>query len=308
MVIIGGGPGGLNAALTLGRVRRKVLLADSGHPRNGPAEHMHGFLTRDGLPPSEVRRIGREEVLSYPTTEIRDVEVSTVVKNGEVFEVSFADGTREESRRLLLATGQWDQLPEVDGLRECWGRTVVHCPYCHGYEMRDRPLAVLGSDPRVVTTAVHITRFSDDIVVCTNGPADIDEENRAVLKMHGIGLNEEPVSRVESQDGQVKSLVFASGEKLERGGIFVRAPLRQQSPLAENLGCEILPDGAVKINDFYQTTVPGAFAVGDMARLESWPFPPSQVIMAAAGGAVAAVVMDQELLIVDTMARLAESS
>jgi thioredoxin reductase len=180
VVIVGGGPAGLNAALTLGRARRSVLLVDSGRPRNAPAQAVHGFLTRDGLPPAELRRIGRQQLAAYPTVEVRDTEVLDVRIVGEPsggFLVTLAEGSVTRARRLLLATGLVDQLPPIDGLAELWGNSVLHCPYCHGFEVRGQALAVLGGDPRAIQLAAHLTRFSPDVALCTNG-APLEAESR----------------------------------------------------------------------------------------------------------------------------------
>lgn len=170
--------------------------------------------------------------------------------------------------------------------------------------MRDKAIAVLGSDPGTVNLSVHLTRFSDDVVLCTNGPADLDAQTRGVLKLHGVEVREEGVTRVEGRDGAAERVVFESGEALPRTAVFFRPPLRQRSSIASSLGCEIFEDGAVKVNELQQTTLPGVYAAGDMARMEAWPFPGAQVIIAAAQGAAAAVVMDQELLREDVIARV----
>src|SRR6266545_8403451 len=146
VLIVGGGPAGLNAALMLGRARRRVLLCDTGAPRNAPVAHLHGLLSRDGLPPEELRRIGREQLAAYGSVEVRDTQVLDVAVGQLEFTATLADGSATRARRLLLATGVVDQLPAVDGLAALWGRGVFNCPYCDGWEVRDQPLAVLGAD------------------------------------------------------------------------------------------------------------------------------------------------------------------
>ncbi|MGH3692973.1 MAG: NAD(P)/FAD-dependent oxidoreductase [Pseudonocardiaceae bacterium] len=214
-------------------------------------------------------------------------------------------GERERTRAVLLTMGQYDDLPAVDGLTEMFGRGVYHCPYCHGFEARDVPLAVLGNDMFAAPLALHLRmRISDDVVLCTNGPAELDEEQWNKLTRCGVTVLEDPVARVEGHADAFERVVFASGATLARGGLFVRAPLRQHSDLAAGLGCELRDDGTVRINDFHQTTVPGVYAAGDITRPESYPVPIGQAIVAAADGAKAAIWLDQELLAADIEARI----
>ncbi|WP_086666169.1 NAD(P)/FAD-dependent oxidoreductase [Lentzea kentuckyensis] len=292
VIVVGGGPAGLNAALTLGRQRRKVLLVDSGTYRNEPAEDMHMFLSRDGFPPAELRRLGREELAHYPTVEIREDLVVTVSGAADDFTVELAGGATERARRLLLASGQADVLPEVEGVAERFGRGVYHCPFCHGFETAGKPLAVLGGDFSHAMLALYVAdRFSSDVVLCAQGPLDVAEELRTALKEKGIEVREEPVVRV---DGAV-TVHFESGEPLERGAIFHRPVSRQRSDLAAALGCEVLPDGCVQVNPMQQTTVPGVYAAGDTARLAELVGPTPFVITAAADGAKAAIWLEQDL-------------
>jgi thioredoxin reductase len=305
VVIVGGGPAGLNAALTLGRARRRVLLVDSGQPRNAPAQAVHGFLTRDGLPPAELRRIGRDQLAPYPSVEVRDTEVLDVHASaardgsGGGFAVTLADRSVTRARRLLLATGLVDQLPAIDGLAELWGTSVLHCPYCHGWEVRDQALAVLGSDQRAIQLAAHLTRFSPDVALCTNGAPPLDAASRHLLAGLGVAVREEPIQRLDGDGGQLRRIVFAAGPPLARQAAFVRAPYRQRSDLPARLGCALLEDGTVAVDDLGRTSVPGVYAAGDLARRPSLPFATAQVVMAAAAGATAAVAIDQHLLLDD---------
>jgi thioredoxin reductase len=308
VVIVGGGPAGLNAALLLGRARRRVLVCDTGAPRNAPVAHLHGFLSRDGLPPSELGRIGREQLGAYGSVELRQVQVEAAgtASDDEGFAVTLADGTREAARRLLLATGVVDQLPAIDGLAGLWGRSVFNCPYCDGWEVRDQPLAVLGTDQRALQLALHLTRWSDDVVWCSNGPlpAPLEEAGRAPLTARGVRLRQEPIVRLEGADGQLARVVFASGEPLERRAAFLHPPTRQRSDLPGQLGCVLLEDGSVSVGDFDQTSVPGVYAAGEMARRPTMPVPGAQVVIAAAEGAIAAVAIDQDLLLTTSPADL----
>ncbi len=286
-----------------------MLVADDGKPRNGPSAAVHGFLSRDGTAPPELRGIARDQLGAYPSVEIRDVEITTALPVDEGFEVTTRSGQQQRARALLLAMGQYDDLPAIGGLAEMFGRGVYHCPYCHGFEARDLPLAVLGNDRFATPLALHLRmRISDDVVLCTNGPAALATDQRSTLKRCGVTVREDSVVRVEGHKDAFERVVFASGDKLARGALFVRAPLRQHSSLAAMLGCEQRDDGTVKINDFHRTTVRGVYAAGDMTRPESYPVPLGQAIVAAAEGATAAIWLDQELLAADIEAHAQPAS
>lgn len=294
VLVVGGGPAGLNAALVLGRQRRKALLLDSGEPRNAPAAEMRMLLSRDGFPPAELRRIGREQLTVYPSVEIREALVTTAEVEGGGFALTLADGARVSGRKLIIATGQVDVLDQVEGLGELFGRGVYHCPFCHGWETRGMKLAVLGHELPQVMQALYVAdRFSDDVVVCTNGHP-VPQQAAGKLAEAGIAVDETPVSRIEGKEGEVR-LVLADGRVIERQAVYHRAPTRQHSPLAEQLGCQILPDGCVRVDEFQRTSVPGVYAAGDAARLEALPDALTFVVTGAADGARAAVWLEQEL-------------
>jgi len=192
VVVAGGGPAGLNAALMLGRARRTVLLCDSGQPRNAAVHAMHGFLSRDGTDPAALRQTARDQLGPYPTVRVRDVAIQAVGRDEDQLTITLGDGTSEQARRLLLATGVADQLPPIPGLAELWGRGVFNCPYCDGWEVRDQPLAVLASDPRNFQLALQLTCYSPDVLLASNGPAGLDDDARGLLAAHKVALREEP--------------------------------------------------------------------------------------------------------------------
>lgn len=301
VIVVGGGPAGLAAAMTLGRALRSTLVIDSGEPRNAPAREMHNFISRDGTPPSELRRITRQELERYSTVELRDALVASATPLGDgAFEVRLANGAIERGRRLLLATGLVDELPPVGGLPELWGRGVFNCPYCHGFEIRNTALAVLGAEQSAVHLALHLTRFSRDVVLCTNAAGELDAETRALLATNDVPVREESIARLEGSDGHFKRVVFTRGDTLDRDAMFCGiSRLRQRSDLPAQLGCTTFEDGCVEVSDFGQTSVPGVYAVGDMGRRASLPGPIAAVIAAAASGMIAGVAIDKELLAVD---------
>lgn len=297
VVIVGGGPAGLAAALTLGRVRRETLVVDAREPRNAASPAMHNFLSRDGTPPAELSEIARAELEAYPSVQVREGVVSRIRRlGGDGFEVALGGGEAVRARRVLLATGVVDELPPIEGLAALWGRAVLHCPYCHGWEVRDAPLAVLGASPARALLALHLTRLSGDVALLTNGEALDEAGVRRLLERSGIAIREEPIVRVEGEGDDVVRIVFDGAPPLVRRAIFAQSRTRQRSALAEELGCEILEDGSVAVDDFGRTSVPGVFAVGDMARRTTMPGPVAAVIAAAASGAIAGGMIDQELV------------
>ena len=297
VTIVGGGPAGLAAALTLGRVRRETLVVDSREPRNAASPAMHNFLSRDGTPPAELRAIARAELEVYPTVRVREAVVTTIRRMGEDgFEIALGGGEVVRARRVLLATGVVDELPPIDGLAALWGRAVLHCPYCHGWEVRDSPLAVLGASPGHTRLALHLTRLSGDVALLTNGEALDEPDARRLLERSGVTIREEPIVRVEGEGDDVVHIMFDGAPALARRAIFAHPSTRQRCALAEELGCEILEDGSVAVDDFGRTSVPGVFAVGDMARRTTMPYPVAAVIAAAASGTIAGGRIDQELV------------
>ncbi len=298
-IVVGGGPAGLSAALTLGRVRRTTLVLDSGDYRNAPAEHAHNLFTRDGTPPAELRRIGRDQLDAYPTVEVQSHVAEQARSIGDGFEVRLADGSTRSARRLLLATGVADELPDIDGLADLWGRSVFHCPYCHGWEVRDQALAVIGSGARYADLALHLRRLSDDVVLCTHGGADLDADLTALLADQGVAVRDEPIARLVANDGGLDRIEFADGESLRRQAAFTSFTPRQRSPLPEQLGGTRFDDDAVEVDDFGRTSVSGVYASGDMARRASMPAPFAALSAAAASGTIAAAALDKDLLAAD---------
>ncbi|HEX8663313.1 MAG TPA: NAD(P)/FAD-dependent oxidoreductase [Beijerinckiaceae bacterium] len=289
VIIVGGGPAGLNAALILGRCRRRVLLVDSGKPRNAVSPGVHGFLTRDGTLPAEMRRIAREQLRPYPNVEVRDGEICEAKCHGDWFEVRGAGGERFASRKLLLATGLLDDLPDIPGFAELYGSGVFNCPYCDGWENRDRPIAVYGPGERCVGLALEMTLWSRDMVLLTDGPADIPDGNRARLDAQGIRIVEEKVARLEG-DGRLERIHFEGREPLEREAIFLNYGEREGSELARMVGCELTNGGTVETRSYERTDVPGLYVAGDASRRVQF------AIVAAGEGAMAAFAINNEML------------
>ena len=220
VVVIGGGAAGLSAALVLSRARRRVLVVDSGAPRNAPAAHMHGYLSRDGLPPAELLAVGRREVTGYGGEIIADSVVGLGHAEGAGFHAELASGRRLTTRRLLAATGLRDELPDVPGLRERWGRDVLHCPYCHGYEVRDQPIGVLGGSPGSIRYAQIVRQWSDDVVFFAQAGV-VTDEDRAQLTARAVGIVEGDLARIVVQDDRLQGVELADGRVVRRDAVFV---------------------------------------------------------------------------------------
>ncbi|SDX69353.1 Thioredoxin reductase [Amycolatopsis xylanica] len=307
VIVIGGGPAGLSAALTLGRALRRALLIDSGEYRNERASNMHNFVTRDGTPPPEFRAIARDELKQYPTVETRSVSVEDAKQVDGGFELTLGDGSAVQTRRLIFATGLQDDLPQIEGFADLWGRSIFHCPYCHGYEdARDKPIAVLFNDPIMIELALHLRRFSTDVVLLADGRGDeIDETARGRLADADLPVREEKIARLDAVDERLDRIVFESGEPLARTGIFAVGKYLQRSKLPEQLGCKMTPDGCVEIDDFQVTSVPGVYAAGDMAHRPTLPMAMPFVTNAVSSGMMAGIASDKNLVFTDTAPRSA---
>lgn len=286
-VVVGGGPAGLSAALVLGRACRSVLVCDSGAGRNAPAAGVHGFLTRDGTPPAELRRIGREQLRPYGV-EFHEGAVVDARKAEGGFEVALGDGRKVSCRKLILATGVKDVLPEVPGLRELWGVGAIHCPYCHGWEHRGRPWAALASAEEAVEVATLLLGWTGQLALLMNGRAGPGAEDRARLGRLKVEVVEGRIERLEGDGGKLRAILLEGGRRLEPDVIFVRTRLRQSSDLAERLGCELIADGPkagmVRTDPFGATGVEGLYIAGDASEAGM----PSVASSVAEGSAVAA--------------------
>jgi thioredoxin reductase len=289
VIIVGAGPAGLSAALILGRSLRRVLVCDTGHPRNAASRAMHGYLTRDGIPPAEFLHVSREQMKQYETVEFRDAEVIAAECVDGRFEVTLNGGVRHRSRKLLIATGVIDNIPEIPGFRDLYGIAVFHCPYCDGWEVRHRPLAIYGRGARGYGLSLELTGWSRDLVLCTDGPSELDDQQLARLAKHGVAIREDRVERLEGRE-RLERVVFGTGEPLEREALFFTTGQTQQSRLAHHLGCEINEKGTVRTGKYEATHLSGLYVAGDASRAVQW------VIVAAAEGAEAAFAINTALL------------
>jgi thioredoxin reductase len=293
VAIIGGGPAGLTAALVLGRARRRVIVIDAGAPRNAPATHMQGFLSRDGTPPAELLRAGRAEVAGYGVELVED----RVVDATAGFELVLASDRAITARHVLLATGAADVLPEeIEGVRERWGRDFLHCPYCHGWEIRDRPVGVLGTGSGSVEHAHLLRQWTDDVTLFTH-TATVSDTERATLQARGVAIVDGTVERLVVDADRLQAVQLTDGRTIAREAIFIRPALRaRMDNPAVLLGCELLDGGLVRSDAEGHTSVPGVWAAGNITN------PRAQVITAAGEGSAAAIAINTALVQADIAA------
>lgn len=292
VIVVGGGFAGLSAAMQLARARRSVLVVDAGLPRNRFAEASHGFLGQDGKAPARIMREAACQVAAYPTVEIVQGEVLDAQTTPEGFSVTLAGGRRAQARRLILATGVADILPDLPGLKERWGASVLHCPYCHGYEHRDRPLGVLAGHPMSAHQAAMIPDWGPTTLF-TQGLFEPDDEQRALLDARGVTIERSPVVNLMGDAPDLSAVRLADGRVVPLNALFVAPAQRMASPLAQALGCAF-DDGPlgpiIRADAWKATTVPGVFAAGDAARLMQ------NATLASADGVLAGVGAHQSLI------------
>jgi thioredoxin reductase len=287
VIIVGGGPAGLSAALVLGRCRRRVLLCDEGRPRNEASHAVHNFLSREGTAPDELLRIARSQLRRYDV-ELCSGVVKAAIKRQRGFELRLAGGRRVRAKKLLLATGIRDNCPDIPGLRRFVGRGVYYCSYCDGYTVRDRPLAALGRGVDGAELALALTTWSSDVSYCTNGSARPSSKVCAQLERYGVGVRGDRIVRVEGRT-HLEWLVFRRGQRVRCAGLFIQHGCAPQSDLAAQLGCAFTRRGAVTTRRGSRTTVDSVFVAGDAADR------PHAVVVAAASGAEAAFAINAEL-------------
>lgn len=288
VIIVGGGPAGLSAALLLGRCRRRVLVCDSGQYRNAATHAVHGFLSRDGIHPDELRQIARDQLQCYDI-EVRRCTVKEITKLTPNFRLKLTDGTPLNARRLLIATGMADELPEIEGIDQFYGKSVHHCPYCDAWEHRDQPMAAYGRSRSAYGLALSLKTWTSDVALVTNGPCRLSKEERETLDLLGITFRTQPVLRLEGNNGELDCIAFKKGDPLPCRAMFFHTGPRQTCDLGGNLGCAFTQRGAIKTDRFERTNIPGVFAAGDCSRNVQW------VAVGVAQGAIAAEQINIEL-------------
>jgi thioredoxin reductase len=299
-VIVGAGPAGLNAALVLGRARRRILVLDDGAPRNYATHEMHGVLGHDGLDPAELRARGRAELARY------GVEVVTLeVQGAEVLDGAVrvtCAGRAELARTVLLATGMLDEIPDITGFADVWGTSAHTCPYCDGFEHRDERLAVLAAGERGEHLAVLLRQWSDDVVLLTHGPHDLAADHLARVQALAVPVIETPVVGLDSDDGRLRRVRLGDGQTLDRDALFFYVGWRLRTDVARTLGCELRDDGSIAVDANQATTIDCIYAAGNCSD-------PRALVPAAAGaGATAAVAINARLSVEDADSAVARAS
>jgi thioredoxin reductase len=288
VAVVGGGAAGLSAALVLTRARRRVVVIDAGQPRNAPAAHLQGFLSRDGMSPAELLALGRDEVAGYGGELVRGT-VTAVRAADRGFAVTLGDGSVLEARRLLVTTGLRDELPDIPGVRERWGRDLLHCPYCHGHEVRDQQLGVLGGSGDAVQHALVVRQWSGDVVFFSQGSV-LTPDDRERLVARAIGIVDEPVRRLIVEDDRLRGVELADGRVVPRDAVFVRPAFVAHADLLLDLGCATDDHGWVVADPTGRTSVAGVWAAGNAVN------PRAQLITAAGEGSAAAISLNTDLV------------
>ena len=292
-IVVGAGAAGLSAALVLGRARRRTLVVDAGGQSNSAAHRIGGLLGHDGRPPGDLYAAGRAELAAYPTVELRSGEVVAGERRDAGFTLELADGSREAARRVLLATGMDYRFPALPGIADRWGRSVFHCPFCHGWEVREQSLGVLDRGAAGAQRALLLRVWSDDVTLLTDGPSELDAADAERLRTAGVTVDERGVAGLRGPESTLTSVVFADGGERGCGGLLVPVTLHQRSRLAEQLGAVAAGPGpvvadAVEVDPMFHTSAPGVSAAGDVSS----QMPSVANAVAAGSGAAAMVVHD----------------
>ncbi|KQB99212.1 NAD(P)/FAD-dependent oxidoreductase [Pedobacter sp. Hv1] len=288
-IIIGGSYAGLSAAMALGRSLRKVLIIDSGKPCNEQTPHSHNFLTRDGETPAHLAAIAKAQVLVYPSiTYLNDTAI-----NAQQTKTGFKIDTLTqsfESKKLILATGVKDIFPSIKGFAECWGISVLHCPYCHGYEVRSQSTGIIANDEMGYEFIKLISNWTEDLTLFTNGPVELDDLSKQKLALKNIAIIDKEIEELVHHNGLVNSITFKDGTQQKIEAIYARCAMQQNTAIAADLNCDYTPEGYITVTSFQQTTVPGIYAVGDCTTMMR------SVASAVATGAIAGATLNRELV------------
>lgn len=263
VIIIGGSYAGLSAAMALGRSLREVLIIDGGLPCNRQTPYSHNFITQDGVKPGAINKLAKQQVLNYSTVRYLEDFAITGTKSDSGFIIKTESGNTFSSRKLIFATGITDIMPDIKGFSDCWGISVVHCPYCHGYELRNRKTAILADAEKAMHLAPLVKNLTDDLTILTSGKADFSSDQVQSLANHNIKINHTKIVEIEHQEGYIQNVIFEHGVELPFEGIYAALPFRQHSEIPVELGCKLTEHGYIEVDFSQKTTIDGAFACGD---------------------------------------------
>ncbi|TKK68989.1 NAD(P)/FAD-dependent oxidoreductase [Ilyomonas limi] len=290
VIIVGGSYAGLSAAMALGRALRNVLIIDSGLPCNRQTPHSHNFLTQDGKTPGEISVLAKEQVLKYNTVHFRQDVATAGKKVGNGFEITTQSSRIFTAQKLLFATGIKDVMPDIKGFTACWGISVIHCPYCHGYEVRNEKTGILGNGDHAFEYAKLISNWTKDLTLFTNGKSALTGEQTKKLQVHNIPVIETGIDRFEHKNGYIEQIIFRDGTASSIKAVYSKVPFIQHCDIPEKLGCELTEQGYIKTGDFQKTTVDGVYACGDNIS------PMRSVSTAIATGTFAGAAINKELI------------
>lgn len=289
VLIIGGGPAGLNAALVLGRARKNVVVIDDETPRNWVTRETHGFVTRDGASPREFRKAAKEQIAAYPSVQFASDTATAITGSDGDFEVKTTQGASYRTKKILFAVGKKDLPLDINGLTEVYGKSAFVCPYCDGWELRDQPLVIIVSGDKALHMAKVISGWTERYTICTNGSDSLTDEQREELKRHNVTVFDAPIQSINSEEGMVQQVVLNDGTEIPCTGVFFQPKLFTGSELPKAIGCEITESGTVIVDVSGKTSVAGVYSAGDAAS-EMY-----QAITAASLGALSAVSINNEL-------------
>jgi thioredoxin reductase len=289
-IIVGGSYAGLSAGMALARSLRNVLIIDSGSPCNSQTPHSHNLITHDGDTPANIARQAKRQVLQYKTVNFKNSLVTAATKKGDSFVVSTWDGDSFTARKILFATGVIDVMPDIPGFAECWGISVLHCPYCHGFEVKHLATGILGNGDGAFEYAKLISNWTNDLTIFTNGESLFTEDQLAALTKHSIKIDQTLIAAVRHHDGMIEAVEFIDGSSQAVKAIYHKAVLKQHCTLPEELGCELNEHGFIKIDNMQQTSVPGVFAAGDNTTMFR------SLAIAIADGSKAGAIINKQLV------------
>lgn len=290
VIIIGGSYSGLSAGMSLGRSLRNVLIIDNGKPCNRQTPHSHNFVTHDGKTPAEITKLAKEDVEKYNTVRFYDGTVVKTVKKTEGFEIETSSGEKFQTKKLILASGVKDIMPDIPGFAECWGISVIHCPYCHGYEVKNETTGILSNGDMAYEFSKLIFNLTKNLTLFTNGKAALTDEQTEKLKQNKILLNEDEIEEIKHENGSIQKIIFKNGNEVPLQALYAKIPFEQNLNVSDDLGCELTEQGFIKVDMMQKTNVPGVFACGDNVTMMR------SVANAVAQGNFAGAVVNKELV------------
>jgi thioredoxin reductase len=289
VIIIGGSYSGLASAMALGRALKKVLIIDGGKPCNAQTPHSHNFLTQDGKTPSQIARLAKQQVEKYDTITFFEGFANNGVKTANAFEIQVVSGETFRAGKLIFATGIKDDMPNIEGFSDCWGISMLHCPYCHGYEVRNEKTGILGNGEHGNELVMLISNWTNDLTLYTNGKSTLTLEQTEKLEKRQINIVENEIERLEHHNGYLQNIIFKDGTKTEVKAMYSRNSFKQHCTIPESLGCELNDEGYIKVNHFQETSIDGVYACGDSTtRMRSVA---NSVAMGTAAGMMASKKM-----------------